>query len=263
MTVRETAETVEVSTGALRCTVARTGEDLIASLSVEGREVGRNGRLVALREDRSQESKGLLRQENYTGRIKKVTVEQAGPVRAVIRIEGMHVGSEPVREWLPFVVRLYFTAGVGSIRIVHSFVFDGDAGTDFIRGLGVTFTVPFREERQNRHVRFASDGDGVWGEPVVMSPGYREVLVKGARAMNQDQLRGKRIPNLDALGNANKAAFESVAVWDGFKLAQLAPDSFGVRKRTGSKSSWLRVFNGRRRGGAFSWGTSRADWPWA
>ena len=117
---------------------------------------------------------------------------------------------------------------------------------DFIRGLGIAFDVPFREEKQNRHVRFASDGDGVWGEPVLMSPGYRDVLVKGARAMNQDQLLGKRIPNLDTLGEKNKAAFESVAVWDGFKLTQLAPDSFAVGKRTGPASSWLRIFNGNR-----------------
>ena len=147
---------------------------------------------------------------------------------------------------MPFTVRFYFTAGLGSIRMVHSFVFDGDASKDFIRGLGLTFTVPFREERQNRHVRFAADGDGIWGEPVLMSPGYRDILVPGAQTINQDQLLGKRIPNLDAMVEKNKAAFESVAVWDGFKLAQLTPDSFVVQKRTGSPSSYLRVFNGNR-----------------
>ncbi len=246
VTVRETPASVEVSTGALVCSIPRTGTDLIGSLSTDGREVGRNGRLVVLREDRSQQSKGWLRQETYTSQVKTATVEQAGPVRAVVRVDGMHAGSDPAREWLPFTVRLYFTAGLNSVRLVHSFVFDGDAQSDYIRGLGVAFTVPFREERQNRHVRFAADGDGVWGEPVLMSPGYREVLVKGARDMNQDQLLGKRIPNLDALGEKNKAAFETIALWDGFKLAQLGPDSFAFHKRTGSASSWLQVFNGNR-----------------
>lgn len=33
--------------------------------------------------------------------------------------------------------------------------------------------MPFREERQNRHIRFAGEGDGFWIEPVVLSPGYR------------------------------------------------------------------------------------------
>ncbi len=187
-----------------------------------------------------------MRQEAFTSLLQKVTVEQSGPVRAVIKLEGMHASSDPARQWLPFTVRLYFTAGLNSIKIVHSFVFDGDARMDFIRGLGMAFTVPFREEMQNRHIRFAADDDGVWGEPVRMSPGYREALVKGARAMNADQLAGKRIANLDALGEKNKAAFESVAVWDGFNLSQLAPDSFALHKRTGTPSSWLPVFHGSR-----------------
>ena len=246
VTVRETAAAVTVSTGVLDCTIPRAGTDLIASLAVAGREVGRAGRLVALREDRSRQAEGWLRQEPFASRIKQVAVEQSGPVRAVVRVDGVHAGPEGGREWLPFTVRFYFTTGLDSVRVVHSFVFDGDASNDFIRGLGLAFTVPFREERQNRHVRFAADGEGVWGEPVLMSPGYRDVLVPGARTVNQDQLAGKRIPNLDAMGAKNKAAFESVAVWDGFKLSQLAPDSFALQKRTGAPSSWLSVFHGDR-----------------
>ncbi len=246
ITVKETADAIEISTGSLSCSIPRSGKNLISSLSIDGREVGRNGRLIVSREDRSQEAKGIVRRVNFTGELKTVTIEQGGPVRAVVRFDGMHAADDPAREWLPFSVRLYFTAGLNSVRMVHSFVFDGDAQNDFIRGLGVAFTIPFREEKQNRHIRFAADNDGVWGEPVLMAPGYREVLVKGARAMNQDQLMGKRIPNLDALGDKNKAGFLSVAVWDGFKLAQLGPDSFSVKKRTGSPSSWLQIFNGKR-----------------
>ncbi len=251
LTVKEAGRAIEVSTGPLVCRIARTGANLIDSLSINGTEVGRNARLVASREDRSEfASKGVLRMENFVSRITAVAVEQSGPVRGVVRIDGVHAAAD--RAWLPFTVRLYFTAGLNSIRLVHSFVFDGDAKTDFIRGLGLAFTVPFREQRQNRHVRFATDEDGVWGEPVLMSPGYREVLVKGALEMNKDQMQGKRIPNLETLDPKVKESFESVAVWDGFRLAQLAPDSFSIDKRTGAASSWLHVLNGRRaRGLAF------------
>ncbi len=244
LVVKATDQTVEVSFSSFSCTIPRSGADIISSLVLDGYEVARNGRLIAVREDRSQESSGVLRQETFNSLIQSVTVEQGGPVCAVVKIEGVHAASQ--RQWLPFAVRLYFTAGVESIKLVHSFVFDGDAKSDFIRGLGIVMEVPFREERQNRHVRFASDDDGVWGEPVLMSPGYREVLVPEARAMNADQLIGKRIPNLNELGDKRKNAFESVAVWDGFKLAQLGPDSFSLRKRTGAASSWLQVFSGKR-----------------
>ena len=51
--VEEDPTGIIVTTGTLRCRIARTGDNLIDSLSVEGREVGRNGRLEVVREDRS------------------------------------------------------------------------------------------------------------------------------------------------------------------------------------------------------------------
>ena len=253
--VKQDAQTIEIATGPLRCRIARTGQNLIESLAVDGREVARGGRLVVLREDRSAyESSGTLRQEEFTSKISTVTVEQTGPVRAVVRIEGTHAGpgAKGTRQWLPFSVRLHFTAGLGTIRVVHSFVFDGDQATDFIRGLGRAFTVPFREERQNRHIRFATENDGIFSEPVLMSPGYRPRAMEHAEEMQQAQLAGKRIPNLADLGPRDKASFEATAVWDSFKLNQLAPDSFEISKRTGSASSWLHIVNGSRaRGLAF------------
>ncbi len=250
--VKEDATSVEISTGPLVCVLKKSGANLIESLTTDGREVGRNARLIARREDRSDyDSDGVLREQSFVSRVTAVTVEQNGPVRAVVKIEGTHAAaSSPGREWLPFCVRVYFTAGLGVIRIVHSFVFDGDETKDFISGLGIAFTVPFREEKQNRHVRFAADGDGVWAEPVMMIPGYRAVLVKDALAMNQDQLLGKRVPNLETLDPKTKDQIETVAVWDSFRLNQLAPDSFSIDKRAGG--SWLHVLNGNRsRGLAF------------
>ena len=43
-----------------------------------------------------------------------------------------------------------------------------------------------------------------------------------------------------------KAQFETVALWDSFKLSQLSPDSFSIDKRTGEASSWLHAMNGHR-----------------
>lgn len=104
--------------------------------------------------------------ETYTNKIERVTVEQRGPVRAVIKIEGRHRGLRSAREWLPFAVRLYFYAGSAQVRLVHSFVYDGDESRDCVCGLGVAFEVPMREDIQTRHVRFSGQGDGLWAEPI-------------------------------------------------------------------------------------------------
>jgi hypothetical protein len=115
-------------------------------------------------------------------------VEQSGPVRAVVKIEGMHKAERGERAWLPFVVRMYFYGGREEVRLVHTFVFDGDAEKDFIRGLGLRFAVPMREQVHNRHVRFAGDGEGVWAEPVQPLTG-RRVLAGHAF---ETQLAGER-----------------------------------------------------------------------
>ena len=244
---------VIVSTGPLRCRLTRHGSELIDSLEIDGKEIASRGRLVVIREDRSQYDKeGVLREEESLSRVDEVTIEQSGPLRAVVKITGQHQAAASGRSWLPFTVRLIFTAGLPSIRMVHSFVFDGDAQSDFIRGIGISFTVPFREECQNRHIRFATDDDGIWAEPVLMSPGYREVLVKNALAMQRQQLEGKRIPNLEQLAPETRAQFTTIARWDSFKLTQLAPDAYAIAKRTGPGSSWLHAGDGHRaRGLAF------------
>jgi hypothetical protein len=248
--VWEEVDGVEINTGPMTCRIARSGSGVVESLVVDGREVARDGHLIVLREDRSEyDSKHAVREEEYTSKITGVTMEQSGPVRAVARIDGVHVGIGNSRTWLPFVMRLYFTAGLTSVRVVHSFVFDGDPQADFIRGLGIGFTVPFREERQNRHVRLGGDAGGFWSEPVLMSPGYRTNMVANALEMNRAQLLGERIPNLDALGAKEKAQFETIAVWDAFKLHQLGPDSYSIDKRTNAGSSWLHVMYGNRANG--------------
>ena len=241
----------DVTTGPLRCRIVRSGKSLIESMTVDGREVARDGRLIVIREDRSQyEASRTIREEEFVSNVTKVTVEQSGPVRAVIHIEGNHTGSvsgnTATRQWLPFSVRLYFTAGLSSVRMVHSFVFDGEQATDFIRGIGVAFAVPFREELQNRHVRFATENDGLFSEPVLMSPGYRPGAVQNAAEMQRQQMLGKRVPNLADMPARDQASLKTVAVWDTFKLNQLAPDSFEISKRASAASSWLHISNGER-----------------
>jgi len=242
----ETNGVVEIDTGAVRARFATHGSALVESLFVGDRKVAENGRLIAMREDRSEESKGVLRQEQFVSKIKTVTLEQSGPVRAVVKVEGVHQAVAGERTWLPFTVRFYFYAGSPEIRLVHTFIFDGDGLKDFIKGLGLVFTVPFREELHNRHVRFAGDGTGVWCQPVRLEPGYRPQAGRQITDNYADHLAGKRMPNLADYPPAARSAIEGVAVYNDCKLTQPGPDGFSIDKRTQSRSSWLHVTNGRR-----------------
>ena len=90
----------------------------------------------------------------YRGQVERVTVERAGDVRALVRAEGRYANDATGRKWLPFTVRFYFYAGSEQVKMVHTFVFDGDMDHDFIRSLGIRFEVPMREAVYNRHISF-------------------------------------------------------------------------------------------------------------
>ena len=237
---RETDGFIEIDTGTMQCRVSKQGQYLIDSLSVGGRVVGEHGRLVCVLEDRSDyETNHTTREVEFVGRIHSAVIEQAGPVRTVVKIQGEHWSEAAHRAWLPFTVRLYFYAGVDSIRLVHSFVFDGDQETDFIRGLGIRFTVPLRDEVHNRHVRLAGD-TGMFAEPVRIIAGRRNPSPE----LYRKQIAGQPIPNLEDLPGKDNVAM--MAVWDDYKLVQISPDSFSIQKRTNPKSCWINACAGHR-----------------
>ncbi len=139
-------------------------------------KVGEKARLIChTQSEPVLESTSQVSFTNYIGELKSVTVERAGSVRALVKLEGVHK-SPKGREWLPFVVRLYFYGGSEQVKMVHSFVYDGDQNKDFIRALGVRFDVPMREALYNRHVAFSCADGGVWSEPVQPLVGRRILL---------------------------------------------------------------------------------------
>ncbi|HVX86436.1 MAG TPA: hypothetical protein VH253_16760 [Phycisphaerae bacterium] len=250
ITVKEDGSGVEVDSGELHCRFVPGGSAVMQSLAIGDRTVAENGELVVQLEDRSQQGQGILRTVGFTSRVTKVTVEQSGPVRAVIKVEGMESEDaaavatnvdKPGRTFLPFVMRFYFYAGTDAVRMVHSFIFDGDQEKDFIQGMGLRFGVPLKEELHNRHVRFVGEGTGVWRQPVRLLPGYRNAL---SPEQYEAHLAGKRMPNMAQL--PNQTAMESVAVYNDFKLSQPNPNGYSIDKRTQDKSSWLHVTDGKR-----------------
>ena len=246
LTVTEDADTVTVNTGVIQCRVRKAGSSLIDSVVRDGQTLAADGRLVCrLRTSPDLDADGSVQQTAFDGQISSVTTEQNGPVRAVIRIEGRHADANR-RAWLPFVVRLYFYAGGDAIRILHTIIYDGDQNRDFISGLGLRFSVPLRDALYDRHVRFATDGDGVWGEAVRGLTGLQQ---DPGLAVRQAQVAGRKTPALDAWTPGVVKGLEYVPAFGDFTLAQGSSDAFEVRKRTKAGFTWLNSLTGRRAGG--------------
>ena len=243
----DAGDAIEIDTGTYVARLAKHGTDLIQSLKIGERIVAQAGRLVVRREDRSHRADGATRDQEFLGEIETAAIEQAGPVRAIVKFTGRHRATGGDRTWLPFTVRLEFFAGSPAIRLTHSIVYDGDPHQDFIRGLGLVFSIPFREELQNRHLRFAGElGSGMWAQPVRMVPGYRAQTGQGVTDLYDENLAGQRIPNLAQLDARGQSALLSVPIWADAKLTQLDPNGWSIFKRTTADASWLHVTDGHR-----------------
>jgi hypothetical protein len=255
LTVSHENGSVVVDTGVLRCAIpAAGGGHLVESMTMDGRVVAGPGELVCvLQSGPPGAAEDVTPRERFVGAVRKVTVEQSGPVRACVKLEGVHKGVKSAREWLPFHVRLYFYSGESSVRMVHTIFFDGDQEKDFIHGLGVTFAVPMREEIQNRHVRFSGEGEGLWSEPIQPLVGRagpsRIVTDAEGKDAYPAQLAGLRVPNRAQMTRQGLNMVNSWAVWDEYKLLQLTPSGFTIQKRTNTKSTWLASAAGKRSSG--------------
>ena len=218
-----------VNTGRLTAYIPKSGAFLMDSLCLNGKRVGGKASLVA-----------STATDTFRSDITSVKVERTGRVRTVMKVEGVHRSQKTGRAWLPFVVRLYFYQGSDQVKMVHTFIYNGDEQKDMITSLGIRFQIPMCEETYNRHVAFATDEGGVWAEPV-------QLLDQGNdhSRLRTMQLEGKTIVG-DSLPFRSRQYLKDWAQWDGFRLSQLTDNAFSVRKRATSVSPWIGTFTGGR-----------------
>ncbi|MFJ5956804.1 Tat pathway signal sequence domain protein [Paenarthrobacter sp. NPDC092416] len=246
MTVTETAESVIVSTGVLEIVFRRSGEALFSELKRNGVLVAKDAQLVSLLQTELAEGAGSITREGFTGNVESVTVEQHGPVRAVVRVEGRHKSDTTSKEWLPFTVRFYLYAGARSVRMMHSFIWDGEAEQDFLAGLGVHFTVPLESRLHDRHVRIAGADGGFLAEGVRGLTGLRR---DPGETVRRAQISGQPTPPLADWSPLVSERLHLIPAWNDYTLTQLSADGFELRKRTAPGHGWVGISGGTRSAG--------------
>ncbi|WP_221358816.1 Tat pathway signal sequence domain protein [Streptomyces beigongshangae] len=241
---------IEVSTGVITARIGRSGSALVRSVLRGSTEIAGEGRLVLLRQPGIEDGdRGEQKYERFESAVARTEVEQDGPVRAVVRVEGEH--RRGGRSWLPFSVRLYFYAGAESFRMVHTITFDGtqepgEARGDFIRGIGVRFKVPMRDAAYDRHIRIGGEGTGLLREAVKGVTGLRR---DPGAAVRTAQFEGRKLPDPSTWDQRVTTRLQYVPEWGDYTLSQLSADGFTVRKRTKEGHGWIGAGGGRRASG--------------
>ena len=258
--VIESEGQISINTGALKAYISKSGTAILDSLVLGGTRVAGRGQLVCTTQDQPfAEDLSAIHFSHFTSQVEKVEVERAGNVRAVVKIEGRYAALPPAggAGSGAFVVRLYFYAGSEQVRLVHTFIYNGDQNRDFIRSLGVRFEVPMREQAYNRHVAFATQGGGVWSESVQPLSGRRilenpnpDPAHEGAvSSMEQQQVDGMRIPEPEAFDAKGQDLLHHWAKWNTFRLAQLSDQGYAIQKRAHANNQWIGTHTGHRAAG--------------
>ncbi|MFI5913235.1 hypothetical protein [Dactylosporangium sp. NPDC051541] len=212
--VTESEDAIVVDTGAATWVLPRGGPVLVRSVSRGRREVARDVRTTD------------------PGLVETVTVEQAGPIRAVVKLTG--------RSRRPFTVRLYFYAGAAEARLLHTVVWDTDAP---VTGFGLRVDVPMRDELHDRHVRLAGP-EGQDGRP-----GFLTEAVRGITGLRRDpgaahraaQVAGQPCGPVTAWPETVSKRIHLVPTFGDWTLDQLSPDGFTLAKRTRPGHAWVTI----------------------
>ncbi|KXN82742.1 hypothetical protein AN958_02181 [Leucoagaricus sp. SymC.cos] len=265
VSVSQSGGAITVSTGGFSAHFNAPGSTtLVSSITLNGKALAQNASLVLHLQNAPDPDLTLVQNgttqlpqvQRMVGRADAVQVEQQGPVRAVIKVTGKYsaTSGSSRADFLPFTVRFYISAGSTSLRMVHFFIYDGDQTTDFIKGLGLSFSTPMADQLHDRHIRFLSSPfpnasasppansqpttAGVWGEPIRVVSGLR----RDATAPVLDaQFNGTPTPPLSTWPSTVTAGLNDLAVWSDYSLDQLSPSYFSIRKRTNAstKANWV------------------------
>jgi len=241
---------VVVESDLLRCRIT-LGSELITFLS--RKHSGQNpvsACLLAHVEHRcEQDELESITIHQLTGRTERITLEECGPLRVVVKLEGRHHSSQTGRQLFPFVVRLYFYAQSDQVRMVHSFIYDGDQHQDFLKGIAVQLRLQAAGELWNRHIGFAGD-TGMFYEAV--QPMYGRWGDQSP--YKKQQLDGQFVD----LGQEEDPKFWEVvndnASWDTFRLQQHSCDHYSIVKRAKPQCAFIPAAFGNRSQGAVFFG---------
>lgn len=245
--IYEDDDFIYVDTGKLLCCIGRKGTSIIQSIKRNGMDLCSDGRLICIKEHQDGvPGNRSLREESFESEVKSAVVEQNGPIRGVIRLEGAHKALSGDQQWLPFTIRLYFYAELDSIRIVHTFIYDGDKNEDFIKGLGLQFSVPMSGPLYNRHVRFAGD-TGLFAEAPQLLLTWRPRIPTD---LYEKQIKGEFLQLDPEKNNEVFKNLHNLTTWDSYKLIQDSSDHYSIQKTTGKEGCcWIHAAHGNRAGG--------------
>ena len=164
-------------------------------------------------------------------RLLSIETEQQGTVRTTLKYTYDHA-----------ILRAYIYKDIKQIKLVHTLLVDSVLNQEGLSELSLHFRVPMHGPAYERYVAFP------------LEKKLRKVSER--EAMSVQPLIARRPINLQAMDSVTLGMLASIAQWDGFRLSQLSPNAYSIRKRATSGSPWIGTIEGLRSNGIVTVGDS-------
>ena len=166
-----------------------------------------------------------IEQNGERQKVRSITHEQQGRVRDTWRIDGDN-----------YTMRIYSYKGSDEIKIVLTSYIDSITNADGLKSLALKAKVPLHGKLHQRKVTFLQDTSAI--------------------QMDVKPLISRRKITLDEycspIDSVSSVLLSQLPEWDGFRLSQLSPRAFSVRKRATNRSPWIGTIEGFRSPGVLA-----------
>lgn len=152
------------------------------------------------------------------------TIERQGKIETVHKYTGDK-----------FVIRAYTYKGSDKIKLVHTLIVDSLLNRQGLNELGIHFKVAMHGRAYERYVNLDS------------------------HKMSVQPLVARREINMKKMDDRTQLMLDNIAKWDGFRLSQLSPNGYSIRKRATSHTPWIGTMEGTRSKGWVAVGDSTSQ----
>ena len=165
-------------------------------------------------------------------------VEAKGHFREVHKYKGKN-----------FIIRTYQyagrDAGTKEMKLVHTLLVDSALNQQGLHELSIHFKVPIHGEMYERFVSFPGES---------MTKEHND-----AKTLSVQPLIARRPINLQHMDSITQSMLRNIAQWDDFRLSQLSPGGYSIRKRATHQSPWIGTIEGHRSAGIVTLGDSTSQ----
>lgn len=152
------------------------------------------------------------------------TIERQGKIETVHKYTGDN-----------FVIRAYTYKGSDKIKMVHTLIVDSVLNRQGLNELGIHFKVAMHGKAYERYVNLDN------------------------HKMSVQPLVARREINMKKMDDRTRLTLDNIAKWDGFRLSQLSPNGYSIRKRATSRTPWIGTIEGTRSKGWVAVGDSTSQ----